>query len=223
MAQYKLLRKNRQLPPTTDPCRCYQNDHVDLVVEGAGIRLSRLSSLSVPAEVSAYIPRVEIRQRRYENGELVSEDERIYNSITVVHAPRHPPENPAFPVPPWKPSPLLPLPGGHPYGPDPRPNGPPPGWHTPPPHQWGPPTPAPQPTPPAEPPPPGEQPPPPEVPSAPGPDQPGAAEPPEIPSQPEPHPPPVSPTEPRPWPAAPCFRRGLRKEGPVITINQRLV
>lgn len=93
MTDDKMLKRNG-LPPPPDPCNCYQNDYIDLVVEGASIRLGRLSNLSVPGELSAYIPRVEIRQKYYENGELVREDERIYNSITVVHAPRHPLENP---------------------------------------------------------------------------------------------------------------------------------
>ena len=193
MAQYKLIRKNRQLQPA-DPCHCYQNDHVDLVVEGAGIRLCRLSSLSVPAEVSAYIPRVEIRQRRYENGQLTCEDERIYNSITVVHAPRHPLENPPSPLAPLSPAPAL-TPIAEANG-DVGNNGN------------------------NQPPTPGEQPPAPEVPTAPGPDQPGAAEPPVIPSEPEPHPPPVSPRANPPFPAAPMRKAQSRNE-PVITINKR--
>lgn len=185
MAQYKLIRKKRQLQ-TQGPCNCYQNDHVDLVVEGAGIRLCRLSSLSVPAEVSAYIPRVEIRQRRYENGQLISEDERIYNSITVVHAPRHPSEKSPFN--PLTPTPLPPLVGWQ------NGNG-------------------------QLPPPPGEQPPAPEVPIQPGPNQPGAVEPPEIPSQPEPHPPPVSPREFQLTPAPVRNTGGTNR--PTITINKR--
>ncbi|MEW6064760.1 hypothetical protein P378_08765 [Desulforamulus profundi] len=198
MAQYKLIRKSRQLQ-VFDPCNCYQNDHVDLVVEGAGIRLCRLSSLSVPAEVSAFIPRVEIRQRRYENGQLVCEDERIYNSITVVHAPRHPPENPPNQLPAVQP-PLLPQGGNSMPGPLAGAGS--------------------QPTTP-EPPTPGEQPPPPEVPTAPGLEQPGAAQPPFIPSQPEPHPPPVSPRASNiPFPDRP-HRKNDRGGPPVITINKR--
>ncbi|WP_041274611.1 hypothetical protein [Desulforamulus reducens] len=199
MAQYKLIRKKRQLQVSA-PCNCYQNDHVDLVVEGAGIRLCRLSSLSVPAEVSAYIPRVEIRHRTYQNGELVSEDERIYNSITVVHAPRHPLENPTSTFPHKGSFPAWPGGNNNTLGP-----------------QQGPPNP-----PALEPPPPGKQPPPPEVPVAPGTDQPGAAEPPDIPSQPEPHPPPVSPQG-RKQPPLPSLPRRLPSggSGPLITINRR--
>ncbi|MEG6521513.1 hypothetical protein [Desulfotomaculum sp. 1211_IL3151] len=198
MAQYKVLRKNRQLQ-LPDPCHCYQNDHVDLVVEGAGIRLCRLSSLSVPAEVSAYIPRVEIRHRTYDNGQLVSEDERIYNSITVVHAPRHPLENPKGPIPHKGTFPVWP--GGFnnsasqlesPEDPT------------------------------LEPLTSGGQPSPPGVPVEPGPNQPGASQPPVIPSQPEPHPPPVSPRR-KKNPPLPSLPKVLpaRDGGPFITINKQ--
>ena len=209
MAQYKVIRQTRQLQ-TSEPCNCYQNDHVDLVVEGAGIRLCRLSNLSVPAEVSAYIPRVEIRHRRYENGQLICEDERIYNSITMVHAPRHPSENPSSPE---LKLPLPSLPSNHPNN-----------------------QPMLGPVPAADnvnegagkkndqailkPPTPGLQPPPPKIPTAPGLEQPGAAKPPVIPSQPEPHPPPVSPREAN----IPFLPRPIRKEGPskqIININKK--
>ncbi|SHK98345.1 hypothetical protein [Desulforamulus aeronauticus] len=210
MAQYKVIRQTRQLQ-TSEPCNCYQNDHVDLVVEGAGIRLCRLSNLSVPAEVSAYIPRVEIRHRRYENGQLICEDERIYNSITMVHAPRHPSENPSNPLE------LKPLPPSIPGNQTDN-------------------QPILDPAPAADdvsekaekkndqanlkPPTPGLQPPPPKVPTAPGLEQPGAAKPPVIPSQPELHPPPVSPREAK----LPFLPQPLRKERPsqpVITINKK--
>ncbi|MEL7563445.1 MAG: hypothetical protein AAGU27_00955 [Dehalobacterium sp.] len=199
MADDKVMRKNGQLP-TPDPCNCYQNDHVDLVVEGAGIRLSRLSTLSIPGELSAYIPRVEIRQRHYENGQLVREDERIYNSITVVHAPRHPLENPPD-IPTIESGPILIESTNNNTFPRPTLSNPP--------------VPAP--------PEPGEQPPPPEVPTAPGPDQPGAVEPPVIPSQPEPHLPPVSPHESNLNFPARAVRKTDFKTLPVITINKRRV
>ncbi|SHF41401.1 hypothetical protein SAMN02745133_02587 [Desulforamulus putei DSM 12395] len=195
MAQYKVVGKGRQLQ-TLDPCNCYQNDHVDLVVEGAGISLRRLSSLSVPAEVSAYIPRVEIRRRHYENGQLVCEDERIYNSITVVHAPRHPLENP--PKPPALDLSPLPQEGGNPLDPAAG------GQHSVP-----------------QPPLPGQPPPPPTASTAPGLEHPGAVPPPVIPSQPEPHPPPVSPGENKiPFPRR-LHRQTERGNPPVITINKR--
>ncbi|AQS59676.1 hypothetical protein [Desulforamulus ferrireducens] len=205
MAQYKVIRQTRQLTPP-DPCNCYQNDHVDLVVEGAGIRLCRLSNLSVPAEVSAYIPRVEIRQRRYENGQLISEDERIYNSITVVHAPRHPLENPAGQESLQQPSPgngdtndlVLGPPGSDDPSGEIGSNN----------DQGSSESPS------------GTQPALPKPPVAPGLEQPGAVTPPKIPAQPEPHPPPVAPREAN----TPFLPRPLRKErptNPVITINKR--
>lgn len=200
MAQYKVIRQTRQLT-TADPCNCYQNDHVDLVVEGAGIRLCRLSNLSVPAEVSAYIPRVEIRQRRYENGQLICEDERIYNSITVVHAPRHSPENPS-----GQDQPLPALPGNSNLTNNQPLLGPPPVTDH---NQVS-----------IKPSAPGVQPALPKAPTAPGLEQPGTVAPPEIPSQPEPHPPPVSPRA----EGTPFLPRPLRKERPskpVITINRK--
>ncbi|CCO09320.1 hypothetical protein [Desulforamulus hydrothermalis] len=191
MAKYKVVNKKRQLQ-TPDPCHCYQNDHVDLVVEGAGIRLFRLSSLSVPAEVSAFIPRVEIRRRHYENGQLVCEDERIYNSITVVHAPRHPPENPPFaqfpaPLPPAAGSTPEPLSDDQLFVPQPT-------------------LPGQQPSAPAAPP---------------GPEQPEAPAPPVIPSEPEPHPPPVSPLAGNLNLPKKSLRQTKRDHTPLVTINKR--
>ncbi len=206
MAQYKVIRQTRQLQ-TSEPCNCYQNDHVDLVVEGAGIRLCRLSNLSVPAEISAYIPRVEIRHRRYENGQLICEDERIYNSITMVHAPRHPSENPSNPTELKVPQPSLP--GNQTtLGPVPAAD------------DINEKTGKKNDQAPLKPSTPGLPPPPPKVPTAPGLEQPGAAQPPVIPSQPEPHPPPVSPREAK----LPFLPQPLRKERPsqpVITINKK--
>ncbi|GAB6157897.1 hypothetical protein JCM39194_10970 [Desulfotomaculum varum] len=191
MAKYKVVNKKRQLQ-APDPCHCYQNDHVDLVVEGAGIRLFRLSSLSVPAEVSAFIPRVEIRRRHYENGQLVCEDERIYNSITVVHAPRHPPEYSPFAQ---FPAPMPPAAGSmpEPFSDD----------------QLF----VPQPTLP------DQQPPAPAAP--PGPEQPEAPAPPVIPSEPEPHPPPVSPLAGNLNLPKKPLRQTKRDHTPLVTINKR--
>lgn len=73
-----------------------QVDEVLIEIDGVVMKMVRRSTLSVPAEVSAVIPRVEIRKRSFENGQLASEYEMVLNSITIVHAPCHPPagENP---------------------------------------------------------------------------------------------------------------------------------
>ncbi|MBC7325101.1 MAG: hypothetical protein H5T99_07290 [Moorella sp. (in: Bacteria)] len=66
-------------------------DEVELHVDNAVIRLIRRLTYDLPHEVSAFIPRAEIRRRRYENGQLAWEEEIILNSLTVVHSPQRPP------------------------------------------------------------------------------------------------------------------------------------
>ena len=65
-------------------------DQIEMRVFGSTIKMVRKTSLDTAAELSAFIPRAEFRQRYYEKGQLISEKEIILNSITVVHAPRHP-------------------------------------------------------------------------------------------------------------------------------------
>ncbi|MBM7854657.1 hypothetical protein JOC37_001035 [Desulfohalotomaculum tongense] len=71
-----------------------QEDEIELQLEDIKIKLTRKLNIPVPHEVTIVIPRVELRHRKYKNGKLVEEKERIYNSITVVHAPRHRLEKP---------------------------------------------------------------------------------------------------------------------------------
>lgn len=69
-----------------------QWDVVELDLEGLHISVRRKSTLDIPYEVSVYVPRAEIR-KSYESGSLganSSKSETILNSITIVHAPRHP-------------------------------------------------------------------------------------------------------------------------------------
>lgn len=68
-----------------------QKDEISIDIMGITMKVSRCSTLSVPYEVTAVIPRVELRTWRYQEGELVEIEEKILNSITIVHAPRHPP------------------------------------------------------------------------------------------------------------------------------------
>jgi len=67
-----------------------QIDVVEIEIEDVTMRLKRKINLQVPHEVSAFIPRAEIRRREFEAGQMVREKEIILNSITIVHAPRHP-------------------------------------------------------------------------------------------------------------------------------------
>ena len=79
-----------------------QKDEVIINIAGLTMKVSRFSTLPVPHEVTAVIPRVELRTWRYRNGELIEIEEKVFNSVTIVHAPRHPPGGAK--VPPEKPS-----------------------------------------------------------------------------------------------------------------------
>lgn len=87
-----------------------QKDEISIDIMGITMKVSRCSTLSVPYEVTAVIPRVELRSWRYEEGKLVEIEEKILNSVTIVHAPRHPPGGKSTPSSPpgyttWKYSP----------------------------------------------------------------------------------------------------------------------
>lgn len=78
---------------------CHLNtDEVELHVDNAVIRVIRRLTYDLPHEVSAFIPRAEIRRRRYENGRLAWEEEIILNSLTVVHSPQRPPTGERLPA-----------------------------------------------------------------------------------------------------------------------------
>ncbi|WP_066637020.1 hypothetical protein [Desulfolucanica intricata] len=79
-------KKKSYIPSSQD----LQVDEAEIQIGGVSIKVTRRLSLDVPHEITAIIPRVEIRRRKYNNGQLASEDEMILNSITIVHAPRHP-------------------------------------------------------------------------------------------------------------------------------------
>ncbi len=55
------------------------------------VTMARRISITVPHEFSVFVPRVEIRQRYYHDNQLKYEKEMIFNSLTIVHAPQHPP------------------------------------------------------------------------------------------------------------------------------------
>lgn len=71
-------------------CEPVSHDEIEVKIENVSIRVIRRTTLAWPHEVTVVIPRAEIRRRRYVNGKLDTEEEIILNSITVVHAPRHP-------------------------------------------------------------------------------------------------------------------------------------
>ncbi|AKL94659.1 hypothetical protein CACET_c11940 [Clostridium aceticum] len=76
----------------------HQSDHIQVELNGLDIRMQRVTSPEIPHEVTVVVPRAEIREKYDDNGHLI-EKEIILNSITVVHAPRHPLADPPSPPP----------------------------------------------------------------------------------------------------------------------------
>lgn len=68
-----------------------QTDAATIKIGDVVVSMARHVSISVPHEFSVYVPRVEIRQRYYQDNQLKYEKEMILNSLTIVHAPQHPP------------------------------------------------------------------------------------------------------------------------------------
>lgn len=56
------------------------------------VKIERITSTQPQNELTAVIPRVEIRRKCYQNGAPAVEEEMILNSVTLVDAPRHPSE-----------------------------------------------------------------------------------------------------------------------------------
>lgn len=72
------------------PDREVTEDQIDLNLWGLDIKMNRYTTLDVPAEVTIVVPRAEIRRKCSENNCDRCDIEVILNSITIVHAPRHP-------------------------------------------------------------------------------------------------------------------------------------
>jgi len=68
-----------------------QTDMAAIKIGDVVVAMARRLTSTVPHEFSVYVPRVEIRQRYYQDNQLKYEKEMIFNSLTIVHAPQHPP------------------------------------------------------------------------------------------------------------------------------------
>jgi len=75
-----------------------QCDHIELELEDLYIKMNRITDQGIPHEVTVVVPRAEIREKYDENQNII-EKEVILNSITIVHAPRHPLAGPPAPPP----------------------------------------------------------------------------------------------------------------------------
>jgi len=61
---------------------------LEIRVNNILLRIVRSSAAPPQNELSAFVPRVEMRFRRYENGRLVAEEEVIFSGLTLVDTPR---------------------------------------------------------------------------------------------------------------------------------------
>jgi|Deesub1362A_J573_1020465.scaffolds.fasta_scaffold04139_6 hypothetical protein len=86
-------KKIRNSVKTIKPSTYITDDEVKVRLPGLEICMVRKSDLDTPHEVTVVIPRAEIRTKYYEE-ERYWETEVVYNSITVVSAPRHPQAGP---------------------------------------------------------------------------------------------------------------------------------
>lgn len=84
---------SRLLPKNTK-----QSDYISVELPGLDIKMSRITDPEIPHEVTIVVPRAEIREKYDEKGNI-TEKEILLNSITVVHAPRHPLAGPPSPPP----------------------------------------------------------------------------------------------------------------------------
>lgn len=72
------------------------HDEIELNLAGLNIVMKRETNPNTPYEVSVYVPRAEIRKKCPHGTECPPEGcpdctvEILLNSITIVHAPRHP-------------------------------------------------------------------------------------------------------------------------------------
>jgi len=67
------------------------DNQLEIKIGNILVKITRCSSIPPQNELSAFIPRLEIRRRCYKDGHWADE-EIILNSITLVDAPRHLPE-----------------------------------------------------------------------------------------------------------------------------------
>ena len=67
-------------------------NNLEIIIGDILVRIARCTTSQPQNELTAIIPRAEIRRKRYKNGKLIAEEEIVLSSITLVDAPRHPPE-----------------------------------------------------------------------------------------------------------------------------------
>jgi len=68
-------------------------NQLEIIIGDILVKIVRFTTTKPQNELTAVIPRAEIRRKCYKNGVPATEEEIILNSITLVDAPRHPTEN----------------------------------------------------------------------------------------------------------------------------------
>ncbi len=66
-------------------------NQLEIKIENILVKITRCSGIPPQNELSAFVPRLEIRRSCYKDGRW-AEEEIVLNSITLVDAPRHLPE-----------------------------------------------------------------------------------------------------------------------------------
>ncbi len=75
-----------------------QEDSIHVELDPQDMTMTRKTDPEIPHEVTVVVPRAAIREKYNDNGQLI-EKEILLNSITIVHAPRHPLAGPPAPPP----------------------------------------------------------------------------------------------------------------------------
>lgn len=82
--------KNKQGLKTQSEINCRNRDIVHINLDGLDMYLERCLAYDKPHEITAVIPRAELRKKISKGDQTVEEIEVILNSITIVSAPFRP-------------------------------------------------------------------------------------------------------------------------------------
>lgn len=95
MFRFNLFKRKKPAGKNVKPAHACDDreggaeNQLEITIGGILVKINRCSAYPPANELSAIIPRAEIRRRCYTNGRLTAEEEIILNSITLVDSPRH--------------------------------------------------------------------------------------------------------------------------------------
>lgn len=73
--------------PNVQKARDITENHLEIKIGDVLVKITRNSGIPLTNELTAVIPRAEIRRKLYYNGKLAAEEEIILSSITLVDSP----------------------------------------------------------------------------------------------------------------------------------------